>query len=1589
MTDQDASKTKSRSQTLHCQREVPSASGITGACDQVAGDATTEGFFRVLFEKAAEGIMIVDPTTRSVVQVNPSLSRMFGYGQDRMTGMPVVELHPEKARPTVVSWFESHRHDFGAVTFEAECLAADGSVFVAALQVSLVEMSGRPYVVSFFTDITGRRRAEELVRVQRDLAQTLNATNDLDSALRACLTTVIAASNMNSGGIYLVDAVTGDVDLACSEGLSPEFVQGVAHYPADAPNTLLIRAGTPLYHSYVQLTHQMGTMPRGAPLRAMAVVPIKHDDRVIACLNVASHDLDEIPELARNTIETIAASIGSAIVRLRAEQAVHDSENRFRELTELLPQIVFELDAEGHVTYSNRRGFELTGLSQEDMQAGIHMLSLVSLPDRDKALENFRAIMSGATCADLELRLLRKDGSTLPGLIYGSPIFRDGATVGIRGIAVDITERERAANESRRQESLMQNVLESLPVGVWVTDGTGIIVSCNKAGRSIWQGARYVGVDQYGEYKGWWPATGKRIQADEWALARAITRGETSLEEEIEIECFDGTRKTILNSALPIRDAEQSVVGAIVVNQDITERKQIEVALNESEARYRHIVEASPFGMHMYRLESNGRLVFEGANPAGDWILKIDHSKLTGKTIEEAFPELVGTEVPEQYRCIARTGGRWRTEDITYEDSKIKGAFEVVAFQRSPMRMAAVFKDITERKLAEDELVRTKAFLDAAIEQSPAGILIAEAPDVKIVMANSAALGIRGATERPLTDIPAELHPINWQAYRPDGAMFRGEDLPLSRAVLEGVTSHNVEAVIRQADGSERFILANASPIRSKDGTITAGIVVFSDITELKRTESALREREARLSGIMLSAPIGIGIVSNRVLQHVNKTFCDMVGYTEDELINHSVAMLYLTGEEFDRVGLEYGQMASRGVSAIETVWRRKDSTTIEVILSVTPLDRSDWSKGITFTALDITERKRAESDLRTAEEQYRVLFERAGEGIMVASGEYFLLVNPAFCALSGYSLEDLASLKIRDFIHPDHREVVMDRYRRRQVGEQVPTGYDFKIVTKSGETRWVRINSTIINWQGDRASLNFVEDITVSRVAQEEIRKFKTISDTATYGTVITDMDGVLLYVNDALARMHDYRPEDLLGRNLAMLHSDEQQRIMRRISEGLIQTGSFTSTEVWHRRRDGTVFPTLMNGVVIHDGAGQPQFLAATAADISELKRLQEFADRAKRLEAAGRIAGQVAHDFNNLLGPLVAYPEFIKEEIGATHSANAYLDTMEAAAQQMADINQQLLSLGRRGHYNLEPLNLNEVIRQVLLQLQLQTERLEVVTELGGDLMNIKAGAAQIVRVLSNLISNSVDAMQGAGTLTITTQNWYADNPHGAYGQIEKGEYVKVAIADTGCGISEGIIGQVFEPFFTTKKADKKRGSGLGLSVVHAIVEDHGGYVDIESAEQQGTSVYLYFPITREEPTTLNDNQIIGGSETILLVDDDRIQQEVTTRLLDRLGYRVVVASSGEAAVQFLRRESADLVLLDMVMPGGMDGVETYRGILECRPGQKAVIVSGFAEEDKVAEARSLGAGEFLKKPLTLKSLAQTVRCELDRIPDLQPV
>ncbi len=381
---------------------------------------------------------------------------------------------------------------------------------------------------------------------------------------------------------------------------------------------------------------------------------------------------------------------------------------------------------------------------------------------------------------------------------------------------------------------------------------------------------------------------------------------------------------------------------------------------------------------------------------------------------------------------------------------------------------------------------------------------------------------------------------------------------------------------------------------------------------------------------------------------------------------------------------------------------------------------------------------------------------------------------------------------------------------------------------------------------------------------------------------------------------------------------------------------------------------------------------------------KREQELHDklaRAARMESLGLLAGGVAHDLNNILGPLVGYPDLVLEQLPPESPLVADITEMKESALRAAAIIQDLLAMARRGHYKLESLNLNSSVEIYIGSASFAQQRsrnpsVEVVVALDPDMMPIQGSAPHLGQVVMNLVTNAFEAFAGPGKLTISTTCEYIDLPRRGFDTITEGEYAVVKVADTGVGIASADIERIFEPFYTRKQMGRS-GTGLGLAVVYGVVKDLKGFIDVKSVPGSGTEFSIYFPICRSTVKP-EDSEITRyrDDKVVLVVDDIKEQRELADKILSHLGYCVITVPDGRTAIEFLAKSKADLVVLDMILGDGVDGLDVYRHMLDIRPKQPCIIVSGYAETDRVRAAQSLGAGEYLRKPFSPERFARAV-------------
>ena len=379
-----------------------------------------------------------------------------------------------------------------------------------------------------------------------------------------------------------------------------------------------------------------------------------------------------------------------------------------------------------------------------------------------------------------------------------------------------------------------------------------------------------------------------------------------------------------------------------------------------------------------------------------------------------------------------------------------------------------------------------------------------------------------------------------------------------------------------------------------------------------------------------------------------------------------------------------------------------------------------------------------------------------------------------------------------------------------------------------------------------------------------------------------------------------------------------------------------------------------------------------------------------KSQKMEAIGTLAGGVAHDLNNILSGLVSYPELLLMDIPEKSPLRQPILTIRKSGQKAAAIVQDLLTLARRGVSVREVTNLNQLVEEYLKSPENQQileyhSGVTVKTNLQSDLLNIMGSPVHLSKTIMNLISNAAEAMSNGGEIIITTENRYIDSSLKGFDAVEEGDYATITVADTGIGISTENIERIFEPFYT-KKTMGRSGTGLGMAVVWGTVKDHSGYIDVQSELGDGSTFTLYFPVTRKqlpiEKQCISAETYKGNGESILIVDDIKEQREIASGMLQKLGYNVTTVPSGEDALNYMQDNAADLLVLDMIMQPGMDGLETYQKILQYHPEQKAVIASGFSESDKVKEAQNIGAGVYVKKPYSFENIGMAVKGELTK-------
>ncbi|MGB7622772.1 MAG: PAS domain S-box protein [Terriglobia bacterium] len=1095
----------------------------------------------------------------------------------------------------------------------------------------------------------------------------------------------------------------------------------------------------------------------------------------------------------------------------------------------------------------------------------------------------------------------------------------------------------------------------------------------------------------------------------------------------------DGRRIVMSLTISPIQDATGDVEGVVTIGRDITERKRAEALLKESEAELKEAQHLARFGSWNWSVEtdtvtwSDELYHIAGRDPRLPPPKLKEHSQLFTREswdrLKSAVEETLKTGEPYELELeLVRPDGTLRWASGCGEVRRDKSG--------RILRLQGTLQDITERKHAEAKIFESETTLAAAQRLAHVGSWELDMTQLENVDEN--ALHWSDEVFRIFGYEPHQIKVSNeafFQAVHPDDRSRIHEAVA---EALEQKKPYTIDHRIILPNGEERIVHEQSEMIYDPNsGKLLKMQGTVQDITERKRAEEALRESERRLSTLISNLPgIAYRCKNDRAwsMEFISDGCFELTGYSAEDLtFNHKLSFNDLIHPEHQEHAWADIQGALEEKRPFQLTYRIR--TAQGQTKWVWEHGRGVYSEegellGLEGFITDITESMQAERERQ-------VIFE-ISEGINLTANLDELLrrihqtlrnvvyAENFFVALYNKKSELFEFSYFVDQFDPPPDPIKVGRSRTAYVfhtGQPiVMTERIFQGLVREGEVEsvgtpppvWLgvplrtleeTIGVLVVQHYSDpnaysQRDMEFLTSVgnqialAIERKRSEEEvllqkARFQSLFENAPVGIVMLDRQDRIMRTNRAFEKMFGYSIEEIQGQliNDVVVPADlrtEADEISRKNLEGIS-----VEMETTRQRRDGTRVPVHIFGVPLISKQKQIGIFAMYA-DLTESKQLTEQLRQAQKMEAIGRLAGGVAHDFNNLLTSIIGYSQLVLGRLGDNHPLNKNLEEVIKAGERAARLTSQLLAFSRKQILQPVVLNLNTVVSDMDKMLRrLIGEDIDLNILLDAGLGCVKADSDQMSQIILNLAVNSRDAMPHGGKLTIETSNIELDEGYcRTHSGVEVGPSVMLVMSDTGCGMDHETLSHVFEPFFTTKELGK--GTGLGLSTVYGIVKQSGGWIEVFSEINKGTTFKVYLPRVFESPREAKGipSQSGCGAETILVVEDEEGVRSLVRTILEMKGYAIFEARDADEAVKLLdcHKNHIDMLLTDVIMPK-TSGVELAKRFRSQRPNAKVLFMSGYTDAALTHHGVLNSGTALIEKPFTPHTLAQKVREVLD--------
>ena len=773
-------------------------------------------------------------------------------------------------------------------------------------------------------------------------------------------------------------------------------------------------------------------------------------------------------------------------------------------------------------------------------------------------------------------------------------------------------------------------------------------------------------------------------------------------------------------------------------------------------------------------------------------------------------------------------------------------------------------------------------------------------------------------------------------------------------------------------------------------------------LTAEQHLEEFLRNSQGVLSLVLDNIPAAIMVVDRKAgCVYLNHECTGLTGYTFEDVRADQKALSDICGEAVKCLSTGATPRQGWGGAVVdkELSVRCKGGRSMPIHMRAAALTGENVIVTLSDSAVAgyiglmraVVDDAKKEEEFRGSENEFRTLAEKSLSltGVFLIQEGFIRYANSRFAETFGYAVKELIDRKRPQDLMPPEEWADLERQmeKERSTDKPVSVHREFRGITKSGEVIYVEIYGSFTTAGGRSAIIGTLLDITKRKTAEEMLRKaeekYRNIFENSTLGIYQTAQDGRFLAANHSAARILGYDSPEELMKSVTDIGQSFVSEEKRAEFNQLIREQEFVEGfEVEMRKKDGSVNWVSLSTRSVSDGPENGVYYEGTLQDIAGRKNLESQILQSQKMEAIGTLAGGVAHDFNNLLMGIQGHTTLMLLKTDKGHEYYDRLKSVEQLVKSAADLTKQLLGFARGGRYQVKVTNISEVLKNVSAMFMRTKKEITVHEKYDDDLYPVEMDQSQIEQAFLNLYVNAWQAMPGGGHLYIEARNVTLDRNYLRSRAVHPGRYIEVSVTDTGVGMDEKTMKRIFDPFFTTKEMG--RGTGLGLASVYGIVKGHKGFINVYSQVGHGTTFNVYLPGSKKgaEAVTQVPEELIRGTETILLVDDEEVITKVGKEILEALGYGVITASGGREAVEVYRadRQEIALVILDMIMPD-LEGGKTFDELKSVNPAVKVILSSGYSLNGEAEGIMRRGCKAFMQKPFNVYALSRTVREVID--------